>query len=187
MARNSIVTPPFRATYLSLFEPVTNKDDPTGPKSYVVSAIFDPSTDLSALRAEERAVAEAKWGVGKVPKNLKSAFRLNSELNTPKEDFPDDAVIMTFKCQEKYHKPDVIDKHKRAITDSMEVYPGAWFRAEVSGYAYAKEGSRGVAFGLVNIQKLKDDEPIGATRRSAASVFDEYLEPGETSAESIFG
>ena len=42
-----------------------------------------------------------------------------------------------------------------------EFYSGCWAIASVNAYAYDNAGNRGAAFGLLNLQKIKDDKPFG--------------------------
>lgn len=185
MAEN-IITPKFRAGFVGLFKATAPMSNPNGAKKYSMRAIFMPDTDLSALKEQAKIAAEEKWGQGKVPKTIRSPFRTNEELENPVPGIPDDAVVMTFSANED-RRPGVVDKNAQDIIDDSEVYAGAWFRAEVRAFAYDNAGNKGVSFGLQNVQKLKDDEPLGKGRAPAAKVFGAYAEPGEkTSAGSLF-
>jgi hypothetical protein len=50
------------------------------------------------------------------------------------------------------------------------VYSGCYARVSLRFYAYNSNGSKGVAAGLGNIQKLADGEPLGG-KRSAEADF----------------
>ena len=56
------------------------------------------------------------------------------------------------------------------IVDEEEVYSGVWAVVSVSFYAYDVSGNKGVACGLNNIMKFKDDDHLGG-RVSAESDF----------------
>jgi hypothetical protein len=57
-----------------------------------------------------------------------------------------------------------------AIIDPSEFYSGCFGRASVTFYPYNASGSKGIACGLNNIQKLEDGERLGGGS-SAATDF----------------
>ena len=67
-------------------------------------------------------------------------------------------------------RPGVVDKKKVPIVDEEEVYSGCWAIVSVTFYAYDVSGNKGVACGLNNIMKFKDDDHLGG-RVSAESDF----------------
>lgn len=67
--------------------------------------------------------------------------------------------------------PGIVDVDCNKILDHSEVYSGVYGRASLNFYAYYKNGNRGIACGLQNLQKVRDGEPLG----------------GHSSAESDFG
>lgn len=178
-----IITPIFRAAFVGLFRATAPRDNPDGKKKFSIRAVFMPDTDISELKkAVSQCVAE-KWGKTP-PKNLRSPFRENGELDNSIAGVPDDAIVMTFSANED-RRPGLVDKDLQDIIDEAEVYSGAWFRAQVRPYAYETSGNRGVAFGLENVQKLKDDAPLGGGRMPASKAFTK-ADFGDT-AEDVFG
>lgn len=190
MAEN-ILTPEFRAAYISVFKARAQKqeDGSMGKAKYSIRACFPPTSDLSKLKAEAEQVARDKWG-DKLPKTLRSPFRTNEELETPVVGIGDDWVIMTFSANED-RRPGLVDAKVQDIIDEEDVYSGAWYRAQVRAFAYENSGNKGVSFGLQNVQKLRDDEPLGAGRVPANKAFEAVDEPAAGSASktasSIFG
>ena len=171
MAEN-IITPEFRAAFVGLFKATAPKDNPNGAKKYSIRAVFMPDADLTSLKQQAAQAATEKWG-DKVPKTIRSPFRLNEELENPIPGVPDDAVVMTFSANED-RRPGVVDKHLQDIIDDSECYSGAWFRAQIRAYAYDNAGNKGVSFGLQNVQKTKDDEPLGKGRIPANKAFEAF-------------
>lgn len=169
MTVSNKITPPFRAGFVALFRPSAPQGSNQEPK-YSVRAMFPPTTDLSALKAEAQKAALDKWG-DKVPKSLRSPFRRNDELENPVPGIGDDWIVMTFSAKAD-RRPGLIGPAKEDIIDDSLVYSGCWMRAEVRPYAYDNQGNRGVSFGLQNVQKLRDDEPLGSARIPASKVFD---------------
>lgn len=178
---SKIITPPFRAAFVGLFRPSAPRDNPDAKKKYSIRAVF--VDDISELKKAAAQCVADKWGKNP-PKNLRSPFRENSELDNPVAGVPDDAIVMTFSANED-RRPGLVDKDLQDIIDETEVYSGAWFRAQVRPYAYETSGNRGVAFGLENVQKLKDDAPLGGGRMPASKAFTkaEFVD----SAEDVFG
>jgi hypothetical protein len=186
---DNVVTPPFRATFISILRAKAQKlpDGTMGAAKYSIRAAFPPTADLKALQEQAKTSAFAKWG-DKMPKALRSPFRTNDELDNPIPGIGDDWIIVTFSASED-RKPGVVDANLQDIMDEAEIYSGAWFRAEVRGFAYDNAGNRGVSFGLQNVMKVKDDEPLGAGRAPANKAFAAFAPTGTSgkSAADIFG
>lgn len=184
MAADNILTPEFRATFVALFKPSASKnaDGTAGKLKYSIRAAFDPSTDLKALKKAAEQAARDKWG-DKIPKTMRSPFRTNEELDNPIPGLPDDAIIMTFSANED-RRPGLVGPKLQDIIDETEIYSGCYLRAQVRAFAYENAGNRGVSFGLQNVQKLRDGDPLGAGRMPAAKAFDAV--EGGTSAGDLF-
>lgn len=179
---DQMITPIFRSAFCALFRAVKPKNAaPDKAPEFSIRACFPPETDLSAFKTAAAEVARAKWGDKlddkKFAEKLNSPFRTNDELDNPIQGIGDDWVIMTFSAKEK-DRPGIVDRRKGPdglpviITDEEDVYSGAWFRAQVRPYAWENSGKRGVSFGLQNVQKLRDDEPLGAGRMPANKAFE---------------
>ena len=184
MAENRI-TPEFRAGYVGLFRASAPKEDPNGKKKFSIRAIFMPGADLKQLKLDAEAAAIEKWGAN-VPKNLRSPFRLNEELDNPVAGVPDDAIVMTFSANED-RRPGVVDANLQDIIDEAECYSGAWYRAQVRAFAYEAKGNKGVSFGLQNVQKTRNDDPLGSGNIPASKAFDAVpTEGGSKTAGGMF-
>jgi len=183
----NVITPEFRAAFVALFKASAQKmaDGSMGAPKYSLRAVFPPNADLAQLKAEAESAVVEKWG-DKAPKSLRSPFRLNAELDTPVAGIGDDWTVITFSAAED-RKPGVVDANLQDIIDPTQVYSGAWFRAQIRAYAYDKAGNKGVAFGLQNVQKLRDDDPIGSGNQPASKAFTAVEGSGGKSAGSIFG
>jgi hypothetical protein len=179
-----IITPEFRAAFCGLFKATAPKENPNGEKKYSIRAVFMPGTDMSALKAQAAAAASEKWG-SSIPKTMRSPFRKNEELDNPIPGVPDDAIVMTFSAKED-RRPGVVDAQLNDIIDDSECYSGAWFRAQVRAYGYDQAGNKGVAFGMENVQKLRDDDPLGNGKIPASKAFEAFGSSGSKSAASMF-
>ena len=178
MAISNTLTPEFRAGFVALFKPSRPANTTQDPK-YSVRALFPPTTNLDALKKAAHQAAVEKWG-DKIPKTIRSPFRRNDELENPVPGIGDDWIVMTFSAKED-RRPGLVGPKLEDIIDDSLVYSGCWMRAEVRAYAYDQQGNRGVSFGLQNVQKLRDGEPLGSAKIPASKVF-EAVEGAESPA-----
>ena len=133
-----------------------------------------PKSDKATLKKIKDAIAEAteqgissKWG-GKTPKNLHTPLRDGDE---ERADEAPEYEGMYFLNANSNQKPGIIDRDRNEILDPDEVYSGCWGRASINFFPFNTNGNKGIGVGLNNIQKLKDDERLGAARASAESDF----------------
>ena len=70
-------------------------------------------------------------------------------------------------------KPRIVNSQVQDIIDPNEIYSGIYGRVGVDAYPYNVSGKRGIAFGLTNVQKLTDGEPLG----SVITAEDDFGEP----------
>ena len=146
-----------------------------GTPKYSVSLII-PKDDTATVNKINAAIQAAyEEGQSKLKGNGKSVPPL-SALKTPLRDGdierPDDPAYAGcyFVNANSASKPGVVDADRQPIIERSEVYSGVYGRASINFYAYNVNGSKGIACGLNNLQKIKDGEPLG----------------GKTSAESDF-
>jgi len=160
-----VVTPTFRASFVNVFEPRQN--DQTGKLEYSVKMIFDKDADLTGLKEIIKEAIRNKWGTNP-PKSLKMPLRDGNESDLEK--YPEDENKIIANAKSVAYPPGLIDaKTKQEIIDPKEFYSGCYARASVVCYAYDNV-SKGVAFGLQNLLKIKDGEPL-VNRASAESDF----------------
>lgn len=166
----NVLTEKFRVSYPNLFK--TRKNDMNGKDEYSVMALFGPGVDLTKLKAEAQAACKEKWGDDpkKWPQNIRSPFRKHEEKRFENDKgemiFPmgmeAGGVFLNLKSGQR---PGVIDGQKQDIINESDVYPGCYARATVKAYAYGGPGTKflpGVAFGLQNLQKMGEGEPLGS-------------------------
>lgn len=159
-----VITPKFRGAFVNVFKARLNKL--SDKEEYSIVALFDKKADLTELKkAEEEAIIE-RWGAKKEkwPANLRRAIRAQSERAKEvdgKKIFPDGytdgAFFLNLKSKER---PRVVNNQVKPILDDTECYSGAYYRATVRPYTYDHAGNRGVAFGLGNLQKMADGDPL---------------------------
>lgn len=190
----NINTPTFRVSYPNVFK--AKKNDLNGKDEFSIVALFKKGEDLSALKAAATKAITDKWGPDKAkwPTNLRSPFRDQGERAKEvdgKRILPagheEGAIFLNLKSSQR---PGVVDQNVQDILDESQFYAGCYARASVNAYAYDQKGNRGVSFGLGNIQKVKDGEPLG-NRARPESDFAPIAVEGETaksgaSATDIF-
>lgn len=173
MANNTnqtkVVTGLVRLSFVHIFEPHAVEDGQD--EKYSVSIII-PKTDkatLTAIRAAIEAAKELgktkKWG-GKIPAKLKLPLRDGDEDRPEDEAYANSYFINCSSAQ----KPGVVDKFCQPILDAEQVYSGCYGRVAINFYPFDTSGSKGVAAGLNNVQKLKDGDSLTG-RTSAADDF----------------
>lgn len=187
MAVAPLNTPRFRGSYINVFK--ARKNDLNGKDEYSLVALFPKGADLSALKKAANDAIVAKLGADKTkwPKGMRNPIRDQAEREKDGK-LPDGheagAFFINLKSTER---PGVVDANVQDIMEERDVYSGAWYIANVRPYYYDQKGNKGVSFGLLNLQKVADGDPLGGRVRptdafkavegagesnDAASVFD---------------
>lgn len=148
-----------RLSYFHGWEPVSING---GAEKYSVSVLI-PKSDkqtISEINAAIDAAIEeglAKFG-GKKPN--KAAIKLplrDGDIERDDEAYKGHYFINANSTR----APQIVDRSVKPILDRDEVYSGCYARVSLSFYAFNSNGSKGIACGLGNIQKVKDGEPLG--------------------------
>jgi len=160
-----VVTGKVRFSYANVFTPKASVEG--GTPKYSVSIII-PKSDTETVNKLKKAfedckAASAGYFGGAVPKGLKGGLRDGDE----EKDDPAYANSYFINANSA-NKPGVVDADTQAIIDPTEFYSGCYGRASVTFYPYNAQGSKGIACGLNNLQKLEDGEPLGGSSSAAA-------------------
>ena len=75
-----------------------------------------------------------------------------------------------------------MDADLNPILTRSEVYSGVYGRASITFYAFNSSGNRGTACGLNNLQKIRDDEPLGG---KASAEFDFATDDDEDKTDGV--
>jgi len=162
--KTKFVTGKVRFSYAHVFQPA---ETPNGTMKYSVSILI-PKTDKDTVARFNKAFEDTKaanasvWG-GTVPKILKGGLRDGDAEK-------DDATYAGhyFINANSNEKPGVVDAELNPILDPSEFYSGCYGRASITLYAYDTSGSKGIAAGLNNVQKLEDGNKLGGATSAAA-------------------
>lgn len=173
----NLKTPEGRVSFPRVFE----KNHRSG--KYELTLVFPKDTDLSLLQAAAREAVKAKWG-DKIPSGLRNPFRkVSDKMSTYGEDFDPGDVFVCFRSQNR--QPMIVDAAVQPIMTQSDFYPGCWARVSTNAYAYDREGNKGVAFGLINIQKIRADDPLAGILKRAFKPEDDFERVLADSSEDL--
>lgn len=163
-----VVFGPCRLSYTHVFKPYVPEG--TDEKGKYMTNVLIPKSEKETVKALQQAIEAAKkqaivskWG-GKEPKKIELPLRDGDEKD---DENYEDMWYVNAKCNTR---PGLVDKNLETITDEEEIYSGVWCYVSVTFYGYDVSGNRGIACGLNNLRKFKDDEKFGG-RVSAESDF----------------
>lgn len=175
--KKTIVTPIFRVSFPHVFEARAGMDG--GEPKFGLTAVWNPATfsakdkerwnAMKAL-ADDMSVSKFKKKIKDLPDNFKKPVRKGEE----KEGLDGFGPGLLFANLTTKFKPGLIDKDKIEIIDQTDFYPGCYARATITCYAYENKG-KGVAFGLMNIQKIADGARLDSRTDAAGDFEDEEI------------
>ncbi len=188
----SIILPKGRFMFLAAADRfVGKKDKEAGRKGgWMATVIFEPGTDLSALKEECKRIATEKFG-DRLGSKFKLPWAKCSDVETADGDPRYDAKYddweqirsSTFRA-----RPGVLLEGKKihevgemeSIEDMLarvrdEAYTGRWGQVSVTPATFDTDGNRGVKLWLNNIKLLDHDERLGGGQAPDAS--DDFGEP----------
>ena len=164
-----IVTPVFRLSYPHVWTPVFNQL--AKREEFSIQMLFDKASSKAALNEMVKLVNKLidwkGWTASAVRKPFidgdtkkDSAGVLWSEKNPCNKG---QIIIRSWSKQ----APGIVDcTGKHPITQKDEIYGGCYCKAQLNAYAYEQAGNRGISFGLLHLQKVKDGEPFGNRTRA---------------------
>lgn len=158
-----VVTDKVRFAFVNIFEARSRdgKDDPSYSMCVMIPKNASGKKTLERLKKAQQAALAAKWG-NKPPAKWKNTIHDGDE-EMDLESYPEfEGHYYINVSAKKAYRPGVVGPDLQPIIDSTEVYSGCWGRVSMVAYGYDYEGTKGVSFGLRNVQKLSDDEPFGS-------------------------
>lgn len=178
-------TPEGTARYVSLLQPRVRKDpktgEPKGDPKYQITLIFDEDTDIRKLEKAAEEVALEKFGPkwkqlrekGKIQWPFKDNEERVDDDDNPIPGFENPGVHVGFKTKDK---PGIVDEDAEPIMDKADIYDGMRARVSCRPFAYDNE-SKGVAFYLINVQKLGDGDRLSGD----PDASDDFAKPAKSS------
>ncbi len=169
-SNGKLTTPVFRLSFPSLFEPKAGPGAGAKEK-YRLVMLFDKKEDLRALKKLAFDAIVSKWGSDKAkwPANLRTINLTTFLTVSGKDGWPfrdgdaqnyDGYPGMVSVPASSEVRPIVVDQKLKPVLDKSDVYPGCYCRASINAFAWDNSGNRGVSFGLLGVQKVKDGEPF---------------------------
>lgn len=170
---SNIVTSEVRFAFVNLFKPRKNDQ---GKEKYGVTLLFPHPSKLTGPALAEynacmaklkQAAAEAakeKWG-DKLPNGLRTPFRNQGDKAGEYAGYEDGAIFLNVTSEQR---PEVVDETVQPILEPSRIYSGCYGRVSLRAFAYDNSGNKGVSFGLQNVQKLRDGEPLGGRGPASA-------------------
>jgi len=173
-----------RFSYVYVMAPHKSAQD--GKEKYSIQILL-PKDDRLAKAMIDSAVEAAvengitsKWN-GKRP----VAAKLKLPVRDGDEEYPDDPTYhnMWFfnATANADRRPGVCILEMGELVAPMEmddIYSGCWGAAVINFYPYSVSGNTGVAVGLNNVIKTRDDERLGGGKRSVETDFGDLVDGG---------
>ncbi len=162
-----INTPKFRVSYQHIWTPQENDD---GSKVYSVTMIFDKDADLDEMNEILDQAANKKWG-NQRPRKMNLPWKDGTEYYLDNEKKNPEYKGKIICSASSYEQPVAVTKLDRRyeagdprrivdITDQSEFYSGCFAVAAITAFGYEKKGKKGVSFGLQNIIKVGNGDPL---------------------------
>lgn len=168
-----LLTPEFRLSFCSLFEP---KPDMNKVVRYSMEMLFPKERGsaqfLEMMKLYNETLAAAKFGEkGATPRTFKEAIiDGNSKKQEGRQGMYMIKANASAEINGKPNKPRLLLPN-RMPAERKDIYEGCWCRAIVNCYPYEahQDGdpkkpviSRGAAFGILTVQKTRDDKPFAS-------------------------
>lgn len=168
MAKNSspnkVVTGKVRLSYVNLLQPRASEEGEK-PK-YSVMLLIPKKDEKTVAKLRAAATAALKDGIAK------GIFKSNAKLDNVWKTLKDGDDHEDVDNRPEYAgnwlmnvssatKPAIVDTDLDPIMEEGEVYSGMYARVSLGAFAYDSKKSKGVSFGLNNVQKLEDGERLG--------------------------
>jgi len=176
-----VITDECRLSYANVWQP---KSVNGGTPKYTVSLII-PKSDTHTISKINAAIEAAyREGEAKLKGNGKSVPPLSSlkiPLRDGDIDRPDDEAYAGsyFINANSPTAPGIVDLNRDPVLEHSQIYSGVYARASINFYAFNSNGSKGIACGLNNIQRIRDGEPLGGKSRPeddfASEQDDDFL------------
>lgn len=181
---NRTHTPVGTAAYVNLFtarQRTDAKGNPQGDPKFGLALFFPEGTNLKEMKAEAQRVGVEKFGpkfVELVKKGkMNWPFTDTEDMDDPEAPFDEPGTFVNFKSTDR---PGVVDADAEPIMDKSEIYSGMKARVSCRAFAY-DNASKGVAFALINVQKVDDGERMSGNPSAEDDFADSKSSKGGSS------
>lgn len=176
--RVRLVTPVFRASFPQVFKAEAFDG---GAAKYSLTAIWTPDNFTANDKARWAEIQNAldveskkrfRMAYAKLPANYKKGIRDGAE-KAHLAGYGEGKLFATLSTK---IRPGVVNLQREPISveegNEDEIYPGCYCRATVNVYGYDNR-SKGLALGLMNLQKIKDGERFDSKVEASADFEDD--------------
>lgn len=152
--------------------------EPGQQPKYSVTILLPPGNPgVDQVEAAIEAAATAKWGrKADWPRPLRGISK--DPVIKDAADYPSIGIKepgWSFVRCASIDPPGIVDANVVEVAKQdlrREVYSGRWANVTVNAFAYDRQTGAGVSLGLGNIQLLKHDDRLGASRPKPSEEFD---------------
>lgn len=178
-----VTTPKGRVSFPHCYTPRASQ--PGAAEKYSITLLIPKSADIQAMLDMRNKAVLDKWpDAARRPKNIHNPIKdgdtdttLDGSLR--KDKYPEIAGhwMVTASRSKKSGAPKVVDAQMQEIIDEGELYAGCYARMSIHAFAYGptKENPQiknGVSFGLNNVQKMAEGEPLGGASSRPEDDFE---------------
>lgn len=169
---NVVTKTPVRLGYCYLNNPRKNDDGTDGKYG---SMLIIPKTDIATVKQINDAVEAARQaGAAKGIRNAKnfpSPLRDGDGQKPRGGDYGPECKGCWVMNASSKRQPKVVDRRVQPIIDPDEIYSGMWAIVDINFACFSMSSNSGISCYLNNIQKVRDDEPLGGAPSRPEDVF----------------
>lgn len=171
-ALKTVITPEFRVSFPCVLRKGKPMSGNPEDAKFSLVMLFPVGANLQNLIDESMRVIVEEFGPDRTKwPALKNPFRDQKEKSFA--GYEPGAVFITATSK---NPPGLVDAQVQKIIDESKFYAGCYAIAEVRAFIFDVKGVKGVAFGLNNVQKTRDGEPLSG-RLSPEEVFSPITPP----------
>ena len=172
MSTQVVTKTPVRLSYVHLNEP--RRGENGQPDKYGTLLII-PKRDTATVNQINEAVEAARKQA--LANGMQRAVNFRSPLRDGDGEKPNGgkygpecAGCWVLNTSSK-RQPGMVDRRNQRIIDPGEIYSGIWAYVDINFACFSVPGNSGIACYINNLQKVRDDEPLGGASARPEDVF----------------
>ena len=163
---------PVRLSYAYLNAPRKNDDGTDGKYG---AMLIIPKSDAVTVKQINDAIQAARIsGAAKGIRNAKnfpSPLRDGDGQKPRGGDYGPECKGSWVLNTSSKRQPKVVDRRLQPILDPDEIYSGMWAIVDINFACFSMSSNSGISCYLNNVQKIRDDEPLGGAASRPEDVF----------------
>lgn len=178
-----VTTPKGRVSFPHCFVPRAPR--PGADEKYSITLLIPKTENIDKIKELRNKAVSDKWpDAAKRPKNLHNPIKdgdtdVMNDGSLRKDKYPELAGhwLISAGRSKKTGRPKVVDQQMQEIIEESDLYAGCYARMSIHAFAYAPTKDKpqmkcGVSFGLNNVQKLAEGEPLGGMSSKPEDDFE---------------